>query len=328
MSRGRKFASGFTLVELLVVVTVIGALLAIILPAVQYAREIARRSTCQNNLRQLGLAIHTYEIRTRSVPIGSQSNGSVGFSWIVSILPDLELGSLYDQLDPMIQGCGLPATCSVTGTAINNVNIRVARCPSSPLPTFNLTGGYEVCQPSYVGIAGAANAVDFPMANTPFKPSGEMSAEGVLFANGSVGFGAVTDGLSNTWCVGECSSYMRDAKGNKRNIGGGYPTGWVTGTAGIGTPPTFRASTANAPPPPAWNITTLRYPLNWSVFESPGVRDNALGPNNPLTSAHSDGVMMLYLDGSVHLEHNSLDLAIIRRRASRADGQVFVFTAP
>ena len=95
-----KRLNGFTLVELLVVIAIIGILVGLLLPAVQAAREAARRMQCTNNLKQIGLAMHNYHDTYRSFPIGhhfpGQGNGT-GWTWTYSILPFIEQSSLYGQ---------------------------------------------------------------------------------------------------------------------------------------------------------------------------------------------------------------------------------------
>src|SRR5690606_37035845 len=89
--------SGFTLIELLVVIAIIAILVALLLPAVQQAREAARRSSCKNNLKQLGLAIHNYHDVHNSFPIGARYNIThAGSSWRFALLPFLEQGALFD----------------------------------------------------------------------------------------------------------------------------------------------------------------------------------------------------------------------------------------
>jgi len=318
----RRAVRGFTLVELLVVLGIIAILLAILLPAVQTAREASRQSSCRNNLRQIGIALLNYEACQQWLPIGAQASRGTGTSWWVAILNDIEQASLRDRLEPQLANSGLPAFCSVNGQAVDDVYISIMRCPSTSFPRFNKTGNWDVCLPSYVGIAGAANGDGFEgLPTSAFKPNGEMSAGGLLFANESAAISQATDGTSNTWLVAECSGYAIDSKGIKRNIGAGFPTGWLTGTAGLSTAPHYK-SNSNAPPPPAWNITTIKHPLNCRKYELSGVRETALGPNNPLLSEHPGGVCAVYLDGHVRFERDSLDLVTLKRLATRCDGQM------
>ena len=105
--------SGFTLVELLVVITIIGILIALLLPAVQAAREAARRAQCTNNVKQIGLAVLNYESLSGVFPPSgiSMKSGNYGFSWIGRILPYTEQENIYDQLDLV----GTPANNSIIG---------------------------------------------------------------------------------------------------------------------------------------------------------------------------------------------------------------------
>ncbi|MFM9068057.1 MAG: DUF1559 domain-containing protein [Planctomycetota bacterium] len=100
-----KRRPGFTLVELLVVIAIIGILVALLLPAVQAAREAARRTQCLNNLKQLGLALHNYHDSRRSFPAGASPNVTA-FNWRVAIWPFMEQQSLFDQCDTAWQGQG------------------------------------------------------------------------------------------------------------------------------------------------------------------------------------------------------------------------------
>ena len=102
----RRNRPAFTLVELLVVIAIIGILIGMLLPAVQQVREAARRSTCQNNLRQLALASLNYESAHQELPIGVRNNGSAAYStegewgWGTFLIPYIELNNAYDRLNP------------------------------------------------------------------------------------------------------------------------------------------------------------------------------------------------------------------------------------
>ncbi|MCA9133857.1 MAG: DUF1559 domain-containing protein, partial [Planctomycetales bacterium] len=103
MSQHKNYRQrGFTLVELLVVIAIIGVLVGLLLPAVQAAREAARRMQCTNNLRQLGLAVHNYESANRRLPSGWIANnlrGEPGWGWAAALLPFMEGSNLHQQID-------------------------------------------------------------------------------------------------------------------------------------------------------------------------------------------------------------------------------------
>ena len=102
MAQHHSHRRGFTLVELLVVIAIIGILIALLLPAVQAAREAARRMQCTNNLKQLALACHNHHDTNGELPSGTMcdpSRGSFGFSWIAQVLPHIEMESLYDTCE-------------------------------------------------------------------------------------------------------------------------------------------------------------------------------------------------------------------------------------
>src|SRR5262245_13027393 len=135
MSRPIRF--GFTLVELLVVIAIIGVLVALLLPAVQPAREAARRMQCVNNLKQIGLAIHSYHDTFNRFPSGflfqapamanraDRANRAPGFSWHTLILPQLEQANLYNQLNFQL-GMWQQPNRTVIATPL-----KVAVCPSA-----------------------------------------------------------------------------------------------------------------------------------------------------------------------------------------------------
>jgi len=174
---------GFTLVELLVVIAIIGVLMGLLLPAVQAAREAARRTQCQNNLRQIGLALHQYHGVRQRFPAG-QSDASPGYSALSYILPYLEQGNLYDLIDytqPLMAPINDAARLQPVAGFI---------CPSGPDNPLPQTGGGV----SYFGNKGTAlvwgNAVG-PNAGMP-EPNG-------IFVRGKqVRMAEITDGTSNT----------------------------------------------------------------------------------------------------------------------------------
>jgi prepilin-type N-terminal cleavage/methylation domain-containing protein len=184
----RRSRLGFTLVELLVVIAIIGVLVALLLPAIQAAREAARRTQCNNNLKNIGLALQNYHDTYKVFPMGATparvgvSGGPVvGPSWWYGILPFIEQRNIYDKIaasqrnglagGPFIFTAGSmsQAASGVGTTTLSQLVPEVMRCPSSPIPTMETQTG-PICLPSYVGISGgcditltanAASALDY-----------------------------------------------------------------------------------------------------------------------------------------------------------------------
>ena len=187
--------TGFTLVELLVVITIIGILVALLLPAVQVAREAARRMQCCNNLKQMGLAMHNYaSARNGYFPPGSP--GALKHGLFTHMLPFLEMQMLYDQLD--LTG---KTPTDKEPHAFDVVNGYV--CPSWPHPvvyTLDASGAWPGAITTYQGVAGA-----YPNA----QPYTASSGAGNIPKNGMFGWqlvrsvAEVKDGLSNTLAIGE-----------------------------------------------------------------------------------------------------------------------------
>ena len=188
MSR-RFVRRGFTLVELLVVIAIIGVLVALLLPAIQAAREAARRTQCNNNLKNIGLGLQNYHDTYKTFPMGAMHTGlriapCLGPSWQYGILPFMEQRNIYDKIANTIRagytnGSVGTATAGTWPFAANNLNACILplgirpldrlipdymRCPSSPLPVMvNQTG--SICLSTYTGIAGGTDILRTSDAN-------------------------------------------------------------------------------------------------------------------------------------------------------------------
>jgi len=206
--RGRRAA--FTLVELLVVIAIIGILIALLLPAVQAAREAARRMQCSNNLKQIALALHNYHDAYHSFPPGNVDNGvsqSQEWGWAVFLLPHLEQTPLYKQLAPNAR-----RFVDLLNHPVDRVlcqrPLAVFRCPSDRTPAL-LEGtdqprdldGVAPVGPHFFGATSNYIGV------TGFWEIGIQPANGVLSANSKVKFRDIVDGTSYTFAVGERDFY-------------------------------------------------------------------------------------------------------------------------
>jgi prepilin-type N-terminal cleavage/methylation domain-containing protein/prepilin-type processing-associated H-X9-DG protein len=197
---------GFTLIELLVVIAMIGILVALLLPAVQAAREAARRVQCVNNLKQLGTALHNYHDTFGKFPPGWVDSGNYGWGWNVFLFPFTEQKALYDSLDvdrkTLIQVNNNATTQPLLLTVIPNL-----RCPSDSAKDVGeqtVGGGANqrpVATSNYAGCRGFFNMANGDTSNDPIIDN--TLNNGVLYANSRVRFADITDGTSNTLAVGE-----------------------------------------------------------------------------------------------------------------------------
>lgn len=211
-----KRTHGFTLVELLVVIAIIGILVGLLLPAVQAAREAARRMQCSNNLKQLGLSLHNYESTYRRFPIGfrdtAATNGLLydgGWSWAAAVLPYIEQGSLYNSIDLRYHPYGTGSDPAGNNKAAMSVVISSFRCPSdlSPLTVGNNAGNANgianIAMSSYAGVLGAFDGQWCQVSGT-VNVRGARN-HGLLVVNESRSIAQVTDGTSNAIAIGEVS---------------------------------------------------------------------------------------------------------------------------
>jgi prepilin-type N-terminal cleavage/methylation domain-containing protein/prepilin-type processing-associated H-X9-DG protein len=324
---------GFTLVELLVVIAIIGILIALLLPAVQMAREAARRSKCLNNIKNVGLALQNYHSALNTFPPGalSTSAGEFGHSWLVRILPYIEEETIYYEFDQQ---------SAVTGRLVpdsqpwNRRNRDVLRdqifpfmfCPSSSLEKVVLTNfGIEspnVMSSTYAGISGAR---DHPTTRdkNPTGAPGYVSWGGVLLAEppfpsqpgqtatgGSVAISvaSIKDGTSRTMMVGEQSGWCSDDRGGKvdcrSDCGYGFPMGVSR-----------RDVRENQ-----YNLTCVIHPIGEFSYLAYGVAGDC-GPNRPLQSAHPGGAQVLMADGSGQFIGMTTDIQVVYNLANRDDGK-------
>lgn len=285
-----RHRAAFTLIELLVVLAIIGILLALLLPAVQMAREAARRASCQSNLRQLGLALHNYHDSYNCYPAGwigvnpstgaSDQAGLNGWAWGAKLLPQLDNAALYNQIQ-FGQAMTNPANADARLTPLP-----IFRCPSDGVgPRFTIrdpggTALIELSTANYVGSFGT-ECVFESCANLP--PGRPCLGNGVFHQNSFTTNGHVLDGLSATVFVGERRSV--DQKDWFSTWNGYVPRAREAPDRFLGT--------ADHPP----NSTSDHF----DDFSSP----------------HTGGAYMLLGDGGVRFVNSNIDRGIFHALGTR-----------
>lgn len=344
----------FTLIELLVVIAIIAVLIGLLLPAVQKVREAAQRAQCENNLKQIGLAVHGFANVNQGIFPYNGGPGFAGPSWAVHLLPYIEQGSFYSQFvipqgTNYFYGYGVPTSNMLAQT---DVKVPIYVCPSShstPLRTpdwnWGRPGDPKVLVGHYQGIAGATTSgTDFrdptgAQRNTTDN-AGNCYTESFVAHNGvivpfnkwggstpahPITLASVTDGLSSTIVIGE-SSRMADWPAGMCGLsvgkylyashrGWGYWLGQVNGAQFWEPTPTGGG---------AWGpMTSVRWPIN-RVLTASDPNNMGLGPwsaNHGINSRHSGGANVVLGDGAVKFLIDSTAWDVLQRLCIRDDDQ-------
>jgi prepilin-type N-terminal cleavage/methylation domain-containing protein/prepilin-type processing-associated H-X9-DG protein len=332
---GRARRPAFTLIELLVVIAIIAVLIGLLLPAVQKVREAAARMSCSNNLKQIGLSLHSYHDTNSKFPPGGVTNGDCcstegGPNWAVCILPYIEQGNLYklyDQTKTMENAANAPVRTSI---------VKTYNCPSDPninklmVPASGpgAIAGDMYATGSYRGIAGTTGGTAWfddstgnPQTTSPAVPIGYR---GLLHAtvdyNRPSAFGRA--GISSPYGNPETMASLTDGTSNTIVVGEYATNTTITRTSFWAYEYTSFAMTEIVLPPQSRQL------LNDYDACSNIVIAGFTNGNNPckrgLSSFHPGAVNFLLADGSVRSISTNVDILLLAAMATIAGGEVNV----
>ena len=310
---------GFTLVELLVVIAIIAVLVGLFLPAVQMAREAARRMSCTNNLRQLALAAHHYHDANGRFPTGARlpvdvaGTPSGGTNAWVELLPYFEQGNLYRNWDYEDNRNNVTGGKNATQAKI----IHVLICPSDPLPServWELTAETAASPPwsrGFYGLSSYGGSAGKRAVHTGGPPAfSRISRDGMFYLASNIAMPDVQDGTSNTFLFGERFHHDPEFDRQRPNVwpdatsvGGWGRWGYVANAGAMFQVTLHTAAPINYRAPPEGDFSTLEN------------RGCAFG------SGHPGGANFAFTDGSARFVRDMLPLATLQALSTRAGGE-------
>jgi prepilin-type N-terminal cleavage/methylation domain-containing protein len=328
----------FTLVELLVVIAIIATLIGLLLPAVQGAREAARRISCANNLRQQGLALLNYHDTRKHFPVGSGSGkqplwNTTGINWRLAIFPFIELDSVYTRLEfstsNVFSGSGLYGVkWREPNNLLRGLLVSMLRCPSnstSPWATHNPVQPQDdeeqTFHADYAGIAGAYPDPGGRGSGVCRRTyNGYTCNTGLLVPHETKRIAHATDGMSKSILVAEQSGLV-DGKPRGSNYFGAWCGGRDAWSGFDSTP-----RPANQVPDDGNHhyhhsgVVVVRFQINSST-STPHSSSHAEDNNTIINSSHPGIAMCLFGDASVRPLDETIDMETFRRLATANDGQ-------
>ncbi len=316
-----KAKTGFTLVELLVVIAIIGILVGLLLPAVQAAREAARRMQCSNNLKQLGLSIHNYESSFKVFPLGVlQTNMAAEFSfprltWGIHVYPFIEQAAVYNKFSFSL---GLHNTMYLHPANSDGFDSLTAFVPPTMACPSDGTGSTVYAHPGikpHVTAKGNYGAFfgNINKGATRTQSAGHLPA---AFDYRPVRFGSISDGTSNSMAFGE---QLRGAVSDPASsMRGSY---WYDFPGGAWI---FTFTGPNSPVPDNLRASSCPVAERQPQLNQPCVPVNGSREFVASRSRHTGGVQVAMCDGSVHFISDSIGLSIWQAGGSISGGEVFV----
>ena len=284
---------GFTLIELLVVIAIIAILIALLLPAVQQAREAARRTSCKNNLKQLGLGLHNYHDTHGCYPPGyiyrpGASGNQLGFGWVAMILPMIDQANLYNEFN-----FNLPIFDAANLTA-REKQIPGLLCPSDPVSENNFVE---------MGSSAERYAMGCYVANfgPPDLDATQEKRAGMFSRNSSTRARDIIDGMSNTLCVGERQNgAFRNGASHGNHFE--YETTWAGAVRDISDPTDDHG--------------------HMVLFQSGHVPNSPQSDDRDVSAPHIGFAQFLLGDGSVRLIGSSIDFGVYTGLSTISGGEV------
>jgi prepilin-type N-terminal cleavage/methylation domain-containing protein len=317
-SRKRR---AFTLVELLVVIAIIGILVALLLPAIQAAREAARRSSCSNNAKQIGVALHNYHDTYGAFPAGSWIFNTAGVGstsctsgagrrapWTVSILPFIEQQTLYERCDLTAEFVSSNAESPTSGPnrEVWRETVATYQCPS-----FTARSNPNNHSNYYGVMGGGPHGLGYCQSSNSGR---RFYRNGILFQNSETRLGDVEDGTANTFLVGEQRYQLLD--GGRTDS---HWLGWASTIRGGGSSVTGVLAAAQLP------INVFdghgdKYDTTFATSGTPPPQGQGLHQRS-FGSYHPGGCHFVIADASVRFIAETIDLNLYYYLAIRDDKQ-------